>query len=59
VATEDRNKLIAAMLKGAEESKAEPLKDIPDGAPYPLCAEKIGRMWRLMMDNGFASFAEA
>jgi 5-methylcytosine-specific restriction protein B len=59
VAKEDRDKLIAAMLKGAEESKAEPLKDIPDGAPYPLSAEKIGRMWRLMMDNGFASFAEA
>jgi hypothetical protein len=56
---EDQHKLIAAMLKAAEESKAEPLKDIPDGAPYPLSAEKIGRMWRLMMDNGFASFAEA
>jgi 5-methylcytosine-specific restriction endonuclease McrBC GTP-binding regulatory subunit McrB len=56
---EDQDKLIAAMLKAAEESKAEPLKDIPEGAPYTLSAEKIGRMWRLMMDNGFASFAEA
>jgi hypothetical protein len=56
---EDQDKLIADMLKAAEESKAEPLKDTPDGAPYPLSAEKIYRMWRLMMDNGFASFAEA
>ena len=56
---EARDKLIAATLKAAEESKAEPLKDIPDSAPYPLSAEKIHRMWRLMMDNGFASFAEA
>ena len=56
---EDRDNLIAATLKAAEESKAEPLKDTPDGAPYPLSAEKIYRMWRLMMDNGFASFAEA
>jgi len=46
-------------LKSAEESKAEPNKDIPAGAPYPLSAEKIYRMWRLMMDNGFTSFAEA
>ena len=58
-ADEDRDKLIAAALKAAEESKAEPLKDIPDAAPYPLSAEKIYRMWRLMKDNGFASFAEA
>jgi len=46
-------------LKAAEDSKAEPIKDIPEGAPYPLSAEKIYRMWRLMTDNGFASFAEA
>jgi 5-methylcytosine-specific restriction protein B len=56
---EDRDKLIAATLEAAEESKAEPLKDIPGGAPYPLSAEKIYRMWRLMVDNGFTSFAEA
>ncbi len=56
---EDRDKLIAATLKAAEESKAEPLKDIPSGAPYPLSAEKISRMWRLLIENGFASFAEA
>ena len=52
---EGRNKL----AKVAEESKAEPFKDIPADAPYPLSATKIYRMWRLMMDNGFASFAEA
>ena len=55
----DQDKLIADMLKAAEESKAEPLKDIPGGAPYPMSAKKIYRMWRLMIDNGFASFAEA
>jgi hypothetical protein len=52
-------------LKAAEEAarstdkKAEPSVVIPAGAPYPLSAEKIGRMWRLLIENGFASFAEA
>jgi 5-methylcytosine-specific restriction protein B len=52
-------------LKAAEEAarstekKAEPSVDVPSGAPYPLSAEKIGRMWRLLNENGFASFAEA
>jgi hypothetical protein len=58
-ATEDRDNLIASALKAAEASKAEPVKDIPADAPYPLSAEKIGRMWRLLIENGFASFAEA
>ena len=50
----------ADALKAAEESKAEPKKkDIPANAPYPMSAEKICRMWQLLMDNGFASFAEA
>jgi energy-coupling factor transporter ATP-binding protein EcfA2 len=50
----------ADALKAAEESKVEPKKnDIPANAPYPLSAEKICRMWQLLMDNGFASFAEA
>lgn len=57
----------ADALKAAEEAarstdrKAEPTTD-PDilaGARYPLSAEKIGRMWRLLNENGFASFAEA
>lgn len=56
---EDRDKFIAAKLEAAAESEGEPLKDIPDDAPYPLSAEKIGRMWRLLIENGFASFAEA
>ena len=43
----------------ADAKKAEPSTIIPPGAPYPLSAEKIGRMWRLLMANGFASFAEA
>lgn len=52
-------------LKAAEEAarstdkKAEPSVVVPAGAPYPLSAEKIGRMWRLLIENGFASFAEA
>jgi len=52
-------------LKAAEaaarstDKKAEPSAEVPAGAPYPLSAEKIGRMWRLLRDNGFASFAEA
>lgn len=55
----------ADALQSAEEAarstdkKAEPSVVVPDGAPYPLSAEKIGRMWRLLMENGFASFAEA
>lgn len=39
--------------------RSVPSKDIPPGSPYPMSAEKIYRMWRLMMENGFASFAEA
>jgi 5-methylcytosine-specific restriction protein B len=52
-------------LKAAEDAarstdkKAEPTESVPTGAPYPLSAEKIGRMWRLLIENGFASFAEA
>ena len=55
----------ADALKSAEEAarstdkKAEPSVVVPAGAPYPLSAEKIGRMWRLLIENGFASFAEA
>lgn len=52
-------------LKAADDAarstdkKSEPVLDIPEQAPYPMSAEKIARMWRLLMDNGFASFAEA
>lgn len=55
----------ADALKAAAESatstdkKNEPSGKIPSGAPYPLSADKIARMWRLLNDNGFASFAEA
>lgn len=55
----------ADALKEAEEAArstdkmAEPSVVVPAGAPYPLSAEKIGRMWRLLIENGFASFAEA
>ncbi len=62
---EARDKLIADVLLAAEEAarstdkNAEPSVVVPAGAPYPLSAEKIGRMWRLLIENGFASFAEA
>lgn len=56
---EERDKLIKAELKVAVESKGDPSKDVPENAPYKLSAEKVGRMWRLLRDNGFASFAEA
>ena len=52
-------------LNAAEEAArssdkiAEPNIVVPPGAPYPMSAEKIGRMWRLLVENGFASFAEA
>ena len=41
------------------DKNAEPSVVVPSDAPYPLSAEKIGRMWRLLIENGFASFAEA
>lgn len=41
------------------EKAHEPALAVPAEAPYKLSAEKIGRMWRLLNDNGFASFAEA
>jgi len=41
------------------EKQDEPSSSIPDDAPFKVSAEKIGRMWRLLNDNGFASFAEA
>lgn len=52
-------------LKAADDAtrstdkKFEPAFAVPADAPYPMSAEKIARMWRLLMDNGFASFAEA
>jgi 5-methylcytosine-specific restriction protein B len=52
-------------LKAAEvaarstDKKAEPSTEVPDSAPYQLSAGKVGRMWRLLNENGFASFAEA
>jgi hypothetical protein len=41
------------------DKQNEPSIDVPTWAPYPLSAEKIARMWRLLIENGFASFAEA
>ncbi len=41
------------------DKKAEPSTDVPAEAPYSLSAEKIGRMWRLLNENGFTSFSEA
>jgi hypothetical protein len=49
----------AEVAAKSTEKSAEPTLTLPDGAPYAVSAEKIGRMWRLLNDNGFASFAEA
>lgn len=52
-------------LKAAEEAarstdkKTEPSVGALASALYPLSAEKISRMWRLLNENGFTSFAEA
>jgi hypothetical protein len=40
-------------------NQLEPTIAVPEDAPYPVSAAKIGRMWRMLNDNGFASFAEA
>lgn len=49
----------AEVAAKSTEKTAEPSLIVPDGTPYAVSAEKIGRMWRLLNDNGFASFAEA
>lgn len=41
------------------ERSIEPVSEVPIAAPYPISAEKIARMWRLLSENGFTSFAEA
>ena len=41
------------------EKQFEPSTVIPLDASFKVSAEKISRMWRLLNDNGFASFAEA
>lgn len=50
---------MAELAAKSTEKSAEPTLVVPDNAPYAVSAEKIGRMWRLLNDNGFASFAEA
>jgi hypothetical protein len=50
---------IAQQASLATGERAEPSIDVPGGVPYPLSAGKIGRMWRLLKENGFTSFAEA
>jgi hypothetical protein len=49
----------AELAAKSTEKLAEPSLTVPVDAPYKVSAEKIGRMWRLLNDNGFASFAEA
>lgn len=50
---------MARQAARSTEKKAEPTVSVPDSAPYPISAEKIARMWQLLNENGFASFAEA
>lgn len=65
---DERLRKIEAEVKNAQgaarsaEKKSEPslpIEGIESVVPYPLSADKIGRMWRLLRDNGFTSFAEA
>ncbi|MDO8331077.1 MAG: hypothetical protein Q7T36_11465 [Fluviicoccus sp.] len=43
----------------SSDKNSDPSLAIPETAPYKISAEKIARMWRLLNENGFASFAEA
>lgn len=59
----DNHKLGATALDEAQK-KATDTNFIPSlaaaaTAPHPLSAKKIARMWKLLNENGFASFAEA
>ncbi len=51
----------AAEAARSTDKKAEPstAAEVLAGAHYPLSAAKIARMWRLLNENGFVSFAEA
>jgi hypothetical protein len=55
-----------ALTSAINASRSNNITDEPSSAPehlnsahYSLSAEKITRMWRLLNENGFASFAEA
>lgn len=50
---------LAETASRSSDKQAEPSLSIPEGAPYPQSCAKIARMWRLLNENGFASFAEA
>jgi len=54
----DLMKVFEDVARSTEKS-AEPNIIIPASAPYPMSAEKVGRMWRILVENGFTSFAEA
>jgi 5-methylcytosine-specific restriction enzyme B len=45
-------------ISHSTEKTAEPT-NVPTGCLYPISAEKISRIWRVLNENGFASFAEA
>lgn len=49
----------AELAAKSTEKQFEPSSVIPSDASFKVSAEKINRMWRLLNDNGFASFAEA
>ncbi len=61
---EKANKLIEEQASKEAEEKSKDTNFIPTItasaiAPHPLSANKIARMWKLLNENGFASFAEA
>jgi hypothetical protein len=50
---------LAEAASRSNDKLAEPSFSVPEGAPYQESCFKIARMWRLLNENGFASFAEA
>ncbi len=61
---EKANKLIEEQASKEAAEKSKDTNFIPTItasaiAPHPLSANKIARMWKLLDENGFASFAEA
>lgn len=48
----------AAAASASMETTALPALSQAEAAPYRLTADKVARMWRVLNENGFASFAE-
>jgi len=51
--------VVAEEASRSTDKRMDPTTEVPSDAPYPMSAEKVARMWRLLNENGFTSFAEA